>query len=189
MTGGENDTIWWADTNFRMVIYPESFPIGHQIDILVSINHSYQFNVPKGYKLVSRTYQIIASEKLQHPVTLTVEHNAVATSKELVKSLAIIHLNDNDKVDILRGYTEQNSTSITFDMNELCYVAIIGCDNIKQKYSLSFYHQKITGNRSDPYLKVYILVSPKFKTNEVCYQIFIFNIIITLICRKGKSIS
>ena len=169
MTGGKSDTIWWSKTNFKMIINPESFPFGRQVDILVSINHSYQFNVPKGYKIISRTYQILASEQLQHPVTLIVEHNAVVTTMEMAKSLAIIHLNDSGKVDILRGYTEPNSTNITFYMNELCYIAIIAYDNINQTYFLSLFHEKIIGNHSDPYLKIFLLVTPSFKTDKVCY--------------------
>ena len=176
MTGGENDTIWWGETNFKMVINPESFPIGHQVDILISINHSYEFNVPKGYKIISRTYQVLASEKLQHSVKLTVEHNAVVTTMEVAKSLAIIHLNDSGKVDTLQGYTEPNSTNITFYMNELCYVAIIASDNINQTYFLSLFREEISGNHSDPYLKIFLLVSPSFKTDKVCYQRY-FNLI------------
>lgn len=170
MTGGTSDTIWWAETKFKMVINPESFPFGRQVDILISINHSYQFNVPKGYKIISRTYHIQASEKLQQPVTVTVEHNAVVRTTEVAKSLAIIHLNDSGKVDILHGYTEPNSTNITFYMNKLCYIAIIGYDNINQTYIISLFREEISGNHSDPYLKIFLLVSPSFKNDKVCYQ-------------------
>ena len=174
MTGGKSDIIWWPETNFKMVINQESFPFGHQVEILISINHSYQFNVPKGYKIISRTYQIQASKKLQHPVTLTVEHNAVVTTTEVAKSLAIIHLNDSGKINIFNGYTELNSTNITFYMNELCYVAIIGYDNINQTYIISLFREEIIGNHSDPFLKIFLLVSPSFKNDMVCYQRYIF---------------
>ena len=189
MTGGKNYTIWWAETNFKMVINPKTFPFGHEVDILISINHSYQFNVPKGYKIISRTYQIQANEKLQHQVTLTLEHNGVVTTTEMAKSLAIIHHNDSGNVHILHGYTEPNSTNITFNMSELCYVAIIGYDNINQTYFLSLFHEKIIGNHSDPFLKIFLLVSPSFKNDKVCYQRDIFNKIIYLTCRNGKNMS
>ena len=51
--GGTADIIQWADDSFRMDIPPGSFTKGHNIDILVSIRHSHQFVIPKGYKLLS----------------------------------------------------------------------------------------------------------------------------------------
>ena len=187
MTGGENVTIWWGETNFKMMINPESFPIGQEVDILISINHSYQFNVPEGYKIISRTYQVLASEKLQHPVKLTLEHNAVVTTMEVAKSLAIIHFNDNGKVDTLQGYTELNSTNITFYVKELCYVAIIAPENINQTYFLSLFREEISGYHSDPYLNIFLLVSPSFKTDKVCYQrYFKFNKLFSYLLGKGR---
>ena len=91
----------------------------------------------------------------------------------MAKSLAIIHLNDSGKVDILHGYREPNSTNILFNMNELCYVAIIGHDNINQTYFLSLFREKISGNYSDPFLKIFLLVSPSFKNDKVCYHIYL----------------
>ena len=74
-----------------MDILPGSFTKGHNVDILVSTSHSNQFVIPKGYKLLSQTFKILASKKLQQPLTFTLKHNAIITTEEEAKSLVILH--------------------------------------------------------------------------------------------------
>ena len=69
----------------------------------------------------------------------------------MAKSLATIHVNNSGKVDILHGCTETNSSNITFNINELCYLVNIGHDNIKQTYFLSLFCEKISRNYGDPF--------------------------------------
>ena len=97
-----------------MDIPPGSFRNGHSVDILVSICHSHQFAIPKRYKLFSQTYDIEVSEKSQQPLTLTLKHNAVISTEEEAKSLVILHQTDEGETEILQGYTEPNSSFITF---------------------------------------------------------------------------
>ena len=87
-----------------MDIPPGSFTKGQSIDILVSICHSHQFAIPKGYKLFSQTYDIEVSEKSQQPLTLTLKHNAVISTEEKAKSLVILHQTDEGEKEILQGY-------------------------------------------------------------------------------------
>ena len=140
--GGKADTFSGADNSFIIDISSYSFPEGHQVDISVSLNHSRQFNIPKGYKILSQTFKISASEKLQHPVNLTLEHNAVITTEEEAESLVILHRNDKGKTEILNGSTEPNCSFITFQMTEFCYVAAAAPNEINTKYFLSFYRKK-----------------------------------------------
>ena len=113
----------------------------------------------------------VKCETLQHSWTLTLEHtNAVVTTTEMAKSLATIYVNNSAKIDILHGYTEPNSSNISFNINELCYLVIIGHDNIEQTYFLSLFCEKISGNYGDPFLKIFLLVSSSFINVRVCYH-------------------
>ena len=157
-----------------MDIQPESFTKGHIVDILVSIRHSHQFVIPKGYKHFSQTYEIRVSEKSQQPLTLTLKHNAVISTEEEAKSLVILHQSDEGEMEILHGYTEPNYSFITFKLNEFSSVAVAGPDDINTKYLLSFYRQKVSDDHdSNPYLKIVALVSQLKPRHEVFIQYFI----------------
>ena len=153
-----------------MDILPGSFGKGHNVDILVSIHSSHQFVIPKGYKLLSQTYQILVSEKLQQPLTITLKHNAVISAEEEAKSLVILHRNDEGETEILQGYTEPNSSFITFQLTELSPVAIAGPNNTYTKYFLSFYRRK-TRDDSNPSVKILVLISQSEPRHEVFYAI------------------
>ena len=170
--GGTADIIQWTDASFRIDILPGSFTKGHNVDILVSTSHSHQFVIPKGYKLLSRTFKILASEKLQQPVTITLKHNAVITTEEEAKSLVILHRNDEGETEILHGHTQPYCTFITFQLTELSDAAVAGPDDINTKYFLSFYRQKNSDDHnSNPYCKILALVSRSESTHEVLYTI------------------
>ena len=156
--GGTADIIWWADASFRMDIPPGSFTKGHKVDILVSIHSSHQFEIPKGYKLLSQTFKILASEKLQQPVTLTLKHNAIITTEEEAKSLIILHRNDEGETEILQGHTEPYSSFITFQLTELSDFTTAGLCNTYTKFKLSFYRQK-NHYDNNPSLKIRALIS------------------------------
>ena len=155
-----------------MDIPPESFAKGHNVDILVSIHHSHQFVIPKGYKLFSQSYDIILSEKLQQPVTLTLKHNAVITTEEEAKSLVILHQNDKGETEILQGHTEPNSSFITFQLTELRRVAVAGPDDINTKCFMSFYRQNIR-YYDNPHLKILALISQLEQNHKVSCTIYI----------------
>ena len=142
-----------------MDILPGSFINEHNIDILVSIRHCYQFVIPKRYKRFSQTYEIRVSEKLQQPLTITLKHNVVISTEEEAKSLVILHQTDEEETEILHGHTEPNCTFITFQMTELSPVAVAGPNDVNTKYFLSFYQQKSSDDHdSNPYLKILALV-------------------------------
>ena len=122
--GGRADTILWADNSFMMDISTKSFRKGCQVNISLSLNHSRQFKIPNGYKIISQTFKISASEKLQNPVNLTLEHNAVITTEEEAKSLVILHQNDEGTIEKLNGSTKPNCSFITFQMTEFCHVTV-----------------------------------------------------------------
>ena len=167
--GGRAKTILWADNSFIIDISTDSFPKGQEVNISVSVNHSRQFKIPSGYKIISQTFKISASEKLQNPVNLTLEHNAVITTEEEAKSLVILHRNDEGKTEILNGSTEPNCSFITIQMIEFCDVAVASPNEINTKYLLSFYRLqlKIHDDISNPYLNIIILISQSNTTHEV----------------------
>ena len=168
--GRTADIIQWTDDSFRMDILPGSFTKGYNVDILVSMHSSHQFVIPKGYKLLSQTYQILVSEKLQQPLTITIKHNAVISAEEEAKSLVILHRNDEGETEILQGYTEPNSSFITFQLTELSPVAAAGPNNTYTKYFLSFYRQKTRDDRN-PSVKILVLISQSEPRHEVFYAI------------------
>ena len=63
-----------------MNIFADCFPKEHHVDVLVSIDQYFQFEIPKGYKLLSPTYQIKANERVQSTVLISLKHNAVITN-------------------------------------------------------------------------------------------------------------
>ena len=167
--GGTASTILWADNSFIIDILTDSFPKGHQVNISVSLNHSRQFKIPKGYKILSQTFKISASEKLNNSVNLTLEHNAVISTEEEAKSLVILHRNDKGKTEILNGSTEPNCSFITIQMTEFSHVAVAAPNEINTKYLLSFYwlQLKIHDDNSNPYLNILTLISQSNTTHEV----------------------
>ena len=169
--GGKADTISWADNSFIIDISSDSFPKGHQVDILIHSDHSHQFEIPKGYKILSQTYHILASEKLHGPVNLTLEHNAVITTEEEAESLVILHRNDKGETENLYGHTEPYCAFITFQLKEFSDVAPAGPDDIETRCFLSFYRQKISDHYSNPHLEILALVSRSNTTHEVLIQL------------------
>ena len=167
--GRRADRFSGADNSFIIDISNDSFPEGKQVNISVSLNHSRQFEIPKGYKIISQTFKISASEKLKNPVNLTLEHNAVITTEEEAKSLVILHQNDKSKTEKLNGSTKPNCSFITFKMTEFCYVAVAAPNEIYTKYLLSFYRLqlKIHDDNSNPYLNILTLISQSNTTHEV----------------------
>ena len=178
--GGTADTILWEDNSFIIEILTDSFPKGHQVNISVCLNHSRQFEIPKGYKFLSQTFKISSSEKLHGPVNLTLEHNAVINTEEEAKSLVILHQNDKGKTEVLNGSTEPNCSYITFQMTEFSNVAVLTSvpNEINTKYSLSFYRKKIHDYTSNPLLDILILISQSKTTHEVSFNIDMSIIII-----------
>ena len=79
--GGIVEYIQWEDSNFKMNIFADGFPNEHHVHILVSIEDYFRFEIPKGYKLISPTYQIKANERVQNTVSITLKHNAVITNR------------------------------------------------------------------------------------------------------------
>ena len=176
--GGTADTILWEDNSFIIEILTDSFPKGHRVDISVSLNHSRQFEIPKGYKIISQTFKISASEKLQYRVNLILEHNAVITTEEEAKSLVILHRNDKGKTEVLNGSTEPNCTFIIFQLTEFSEVTVAGPEDINTKYLVSFYRKKIHDYTINPSLDILILISQSKTTHEVSYNIDMSIIII-----------
>ena len=43
--GGTIDSLRWADSSFTMNIFPNCFPKGHHVDVLVSIDRYFQFEI------------------------------------------------------------------------------------------------------------------------------------------------
>ena len=116
--------------------------------------------IPKEYKLLSQTYEIRVSEKLQQPLTITLKHNAVISTEEEAKSLVILHQTDEGETERLHGYTEPNSSFITFQMTGLSPVAVAGPKDSNTKYLLSFYWQNISSYLdSNPQLQILVLIS------------------------------
>ena len=151
-----------------MNIFSDCFPKGHHVDVLVSIDHSFQFEIPKGYKLLSPTYEINASERLQKAVTLTLKHNEVVTNREMVEALAVLHVSDEGEMNILHGRVEPNSSYITFKMSDICYIAVIGLDKLNQTFWVSFFRNKNDNGVSNPLFKILTVIYP-FKQNKVSY--------------------
>ena len=169
--GGKADTISMGDNRLKIDFSTDSFPKEHQVDISVSLDHWHQFKIPKGYKLLSQTYYISASEKLQDPVNLTIEHNAVITTEEEAKSVIILHESDEGTTKISQGHTGPNYTFKTFQLAESCIIASAGPDGLKARYFLSFYLEKISNHIDNPHLEILVLISPSRSTHEVFYTI------------------
>ena len=169
-----------------MDILPGSFTKGHNVDILVSIHHSHQFVVPKGYKLLSQTYQILASEKLLQPMTITLKHNAIISTEEEAKSLVILHQTDEGETGILQDYTKPNSSFITFQLTSLNSLAVGTTNNINTNYLLSFYRRKIN-NDNNPQLQILALISRSEQSHKVSYNIY--TIIIIYRCFRKREMS
>ena len=159
VAGGTLDSLQWADSSFTMNVFADCFPMGHHVDILVSIDHYSQFEIPKGYKVLSQKYQITANKRLQRPVSITLKHNAVVTNREVAESLAILHLSDEGKIKMLHGKAEPNSSYITFQSSNLCRIVVIGLDHINQTYWLAFYRQ-LKSYETDPLLLIRSVIFP-----------------------------
>lgn len=157
--GGTVDSLQWADSSFTMNIFADCFPKEHHVEVVVSIDDYFQFEVPKGYKVFSPTYQIKANETLQSPVSITLKHNAVVTNREVAYSLSVLHLSDEGKVEILHNKVELNSTCITFQLSNLCHIVVIGLDHINQTYWIAFYRQ-IKSYETDPLLLIRCIIFP-----------------------------
>ena len=166
--GGTVDSIRWADSSFIMDIFSDCFPKEHHVDVSVSLDHYFQFEIPKGYKLLSPTYQINTSEKLQKAVTITLKHNAIVTNRELAEALAVLHVSDEGEMNILHGRVEPNSSFITFEMSDLCCIAVIGLDKLNQTFLVSFFREKNDNGVSNPLLKILTVIYP-FQQNKVSY--------------------
>ena len=154
ITGGYVDSIQWGESSFIMNIPADCFPKEEEVDVFLSIEYYHHLEIPKGYKLLSPTYNIVASKGLQKAVTITLKHNAVVTRQEEAESLAILHYSDEEEMKILQGKTEINSTFISFQMSELCRITVIGADSINQHYSIAFYRQQPSSESIDPLLKI-----------------------------------
>ena len=113
--GGNASTFSGANNTFIIDFSTDSFPNGSQVNISVCLDSSLHIEIPKGYKVLSQTYHISASEKLQNSVNLTIKHNAVITTEEEAKSLVILHQNDDGETKELYGYTELNSSLLHFN--------------------------------------------------------------------------
>ena len=163
------DTISWADNSFIIDISTDSFLKGQRVDISVSLDHSCRFKIPKGYKCLSQTHHISASEKLQYPVNITLQHNAVISTEEDAKSLVILHQNDEGETEILPGHTEPYCNFITFQLKNFSDhdIAIGGPYDITTRFYRSFYRQKISDHDSNPHLEILALISRSESRHEV----------------------
>ena len=159
VTRGTLDSIQWTDSSFTMNFFADCFPKEHHVNILVSIDHYSQFEIPKGYKLFSQKYQIIASERFQSPVSITLKHNAVVTNREVAESLAILYLNDEGKMEMLHAKAEAKSTYITFQLSNLYHIVVIGLNHINQTHLIAFYRQ-LKSYETDPLLLIRSVIFP-----------------------------
>ena len=170
-----------------MYIPPGSFTKGHSVDILVSIRHSQQFVIPKGYKLFSQTYDINVSEKIQQPLTLTLKHNPVISTEEEAKSLVILHQTDEGETELLQGYTEPNSSFITFQLMKLSAIAVVGPEKTYAKYKLSFYRQN-THFDSNPSIKIRAPITVSESRHKVSYIIYYHNYFLILCLERERGV-
>ena len=185
--GGTADIFSGTDNSFIINISNDSFQKGHQVDISVCLDRSHHFEIPKRYKILSQTYQIITSEKLQKSLTITLKHNAIIRSEEEAKSLIILHQNDENKTEELKGYTEPNSSFITFQLKELSPLKIVGSTNITSKYWLSFYRQK-NHYDNNPSLKIRDLITGSESKHKVSYTICHCNYLLILYLAKERGV-
>ena len=166
--GGYAYLLHWGGSNFLMNISADCFPKGQQVDIFLSVEYYDHLEVPKGYKLLSPTYNIIANKRLQNAVTITLKHNAVVTRQEVADSLAILHYSEKGEMTILQGKAEINSKFITFQMSELCRVAVIyiGSDYINRTYCITFYRQQPSSESINPLIKIRAIIFPNYMSIE-----------------------
>ena len=80
--------IRWGDSSFKMNIFADCFPKEHHVDVLISTDHYFQFEIPKGYKLLSPTYQkkLMNGSKLQGRLLLNIMQ---LSQTEVVESFGI----------------------------------------------------------------------------------------------------
>ena len=166
--GGTEESIQLADSSFLMDIPAKCFPKDKQVDISVSIDQYHPLKAIEGYKFLSPTYQINTSERLQEAVTITLKHNAIITNREVAEALAVLHVSDEGEMNILHGRVEPNSSFITFEMSNLCRIAVIGLDKLNQSFLVSFFREKNDNGVSNPLLKILTVIYP-FKQNKVSY--------------------
>ena len=166
--GGYTYSLQWGDSSFLMNISADCFPKGQQVDIFLSVEYYDHLEVPKEYKLLSPTYNIIANKRLQNAVNITLKHNAVVTRQEVAESLAILHYSEEGEMKILQGKAEINSTFITFYMSELCRIAVIyiGSDYINRTYCITFYRQQPSSGSINPLLKIRAIIFPNYMPIE-----------------------
>lgn len=176
--GGYAHSLQWGDSSFLMNISADSFPKGQQVDVFLSVGYYHHLEVPKGYKLLSPTYNIIANKRLQKAVTITLKHNAVITRQEVAESLAVLHYSDEGEMKILRGKVEINSTFILFEMSELCHIAVIyiGSDYIDQTYCIAFFRDQPSSESINPVVKIRAIIFPNYIPIEEI-KVFLINAI------------
>lgn len=167
--GGNASRFSGVDNSFIIDFSAHSFPNGNHVNISVCLDRSLHFEIPKEYKILSQTYQISASEKLQRPVNFTLKHSAVITTEEEAMSLVILHQNDDEEIKKIYGYTKLNSSFITFQLSEFCGGLLTGPNNITVIYKLSFYQQKPHYD-SNPSLKIRALISQSESIHKVSYM-------------------
>ena len=178
ITGGYPYSLQWGDSSFLMNISADCFLKGQQVDVFLSVEYYDHLEVPKEYKLLSPTYNIIANKRLQNPVTITLKHNAVVTRQEVAESLAILHYSEEGEMTILQGKAEINSTFITFQTSELCRIAVIyiGSDHINQTYCIAFFREQPSSESINPLLKIRAIIFPNYTSIEEI-KVFLFNVI------------
>ena len=178
IVGGYAYSLQWGDSSFLMNISADCFPKGQQVDIFLSVEYYHHLEFPKGYKLLSPIYNIIANKRLQNAVTITLKHNAVITRQEVAESLAILHYSEKGEMTILQGKAEINSTFITFQMSELCRIAVIyiGSDHINQIYYITFFREQPSSKSINPSLKIRAIIFPNYISIEEI-KVFLLNAI------------
>ena len=161
-----------------MNISADCFPKGQQVDIFLSVEYHHHLEVPKEYKLLSPTYNIIANKRLQNAVNITLKHNAVVTRQEVAESIAILHFSEKGEMTTLQGKAEMNSTFITFQMSELCRIAVIyiGSDYINQTYCITFFREQPSSESINPLLIIRAIIFPSYRSIEEI-KVFLLNAI------------
>ena len=152
--GGYVDSLQWGESNFIMNVFTDCFPKEEEVDVFLSIEYYHHLEIPKGYKFLSPTYNIVANKRPQKAVNITLKHNAVVTKQEEANSLAILHYSDEGVMKILQGKAKINSIFFNFQLSELCRITFIGADNIDQRYCIAFYRQQPCNKSINPLLKI-----------------------------------
>ena len=161
VVGGIPDSIVWLEKGFKMDIDASSFPNNTTVNISVSLAQFNPFKLNNTYEIITKIYNISATERLINPVTLHLEHNLV-TGQNVMNKLYILHQH-HDTMEMIPIDDPLDTSFLSFKLSNFSVVTIAADTS-----AVSMFKVDVTcPNTSKYYWEVLVtLHKKKVKTNK-----------------------